>query len=518
MTRRLFALFALLGLLVAPLAAQTTVPTWTDFLALMARVADLEARVVPPPPFTLQSAGPWSACQPDATRHRSEVWSNGVTTETRIGHEPCTFTAPSVSTIVYRVEMFQGAVEPPHDHVFVDVAEMRTWVGAWAGPEVGQYVLRYRDYDGQRHEHVFPSLSAFTAFLAAFAPPSPPPSSPGELAFPGQSRWRELWPDFDPRDLAKAPAGWISCEGYPQRRAHVGAQWHDSPNGDLDGSPHHQHVETCLPSPQEPIAGVVQFDVRVIAFHYDKRPGFAFKFLKASLKGAPSGCEMLPAPATEAEPGQFRTPLTAHLEVFYVPVRFDTRCVDTDGLKELYLSAGFLRLADGETHQITLSVPVRVENGGGRVRRDEYEGFRAIGWGTKWVTDPVRCARVADAFCEINTWGYLNAILWHWWPGDPTWTVRLFADDPTPAWSFSASGQFPLRLEAFVNPDLHAHPPQYGVAAMSPTTVTTTSVDAWVQPLLRAGDRIVFRAADDTPGNPHGSAATLLTIKLGPAK
>lgn len=462
-----------------------------------------------PTTLTLQTFGPWSACQPDNTQHRSEIWSNGVVTESRVGHQPCVYVPPSTGVISYKVEMFDGP-NRVHTHFFTDVAEMKSWIAGWAGPD-GPATLFYRDYDRVGHVDTHATLAAFKAFIAAFVAPIPPVVEPpvGELPFPGQARWREVWPNYDPLDLSQAPAGLTSGEGFPEPRAFAEGQWWFSPTGDIK---HMRHVH-CGAAVPKTARGIFDIFVRLRSFHWHEMPDVVLRGLYSFGIFEPGVRVMAPAPLSEKLPAVINTPASQHLTDVWIPIRIDSRGAVTDGWKALTLRAQLVRPAkpgfDQIDHLITVRVPIYLDNGGGRevTKGGDSGSFMCSGWMTEWLHDPISGMKQ-----EINNFGYVEPSIFRWNPADTAaeFNVKRFMDDPETFWTVRGSGLMPIDMMVTKNPDFHLHPKFDGTPAdnalvakfngqvmvekrIASSKLGTTKIlaDGFV-----AGDRLVVRFLD----------------------
>lgn len=410
--------------------------------------------------WTLQSAGPWSSCQPDGTQHRSEVWVRGMETETRVGHQPCVYVPPSGGVISYRVEMFDGPGRI-HTHFFTEVSEMKSWIAAWTGPD-GPASLFYRDYDRVDHVETHATLTAFKAFIAGFVPPVPPIITPvpGELTFPGQASWRDVWPDYNPLDLSQAPGGLTTGDGFSEPRAFAEGQWWFSPTG-LIRNMRHVHCGAAVPKKAR---GVFDIFVRLRSFHWHEMPGVVLRGLYSFGIFEPGVRVMAPAPLSERLPAIINTPAAQHLTDVWIPIRIDSRGSVTDGWKALVLRAQLVRPAkpgfDQIDHLVTVRIPIYLDNGGGRevTKGGDSGSFMCSGWMTEWLRDPL-----SDMKQEINNFGYVEPSIFRWDPANtgpdaPEFNVKRFVDDPETFWTVRGSGLMPLDLVVTKNPDFHLHP------------------------------------------------------------
>lgn len=491
----------------------------TDRELLIAIRDQIDAHLAPPPvdcvlgEWRLSEAGPYSTCQPDSFQHRSETWVRdvlvepahggvacGPTLETRIGTQSCVYVPPSGGVIVYTVQIGD------HTHYFTDVAEMQVWVPRFVppsdAPQDPPCSIEWRSYDGSMKRFTFETFSAFKVYVAGFVAEPAPPPDPGALAFPGQAKWREVWPTYNASDVSQAPAGWVSGAEYPERRAFVEGQWWFSPIGDINRS-RHVHVGAAIPCGMR---GVVEIDVRIRLFHWHEMPGVVMQGLYSVGVDEPGVARMVPAPISEPNPGTVNVPITGHIQDLWIPVRFDTRGAATDGWKSLTFRVDLFRQTDGVHHLVTLRVPVYLDNGGGRQVTNTAGTLMASGWMTEFVTDPVTGKR-----WELNNFGYIEPSLLMWDPANTAkdWPVRRFIDDPATFWSVRGStgtNLWPIELLVTKNPDFHLHPnfsDPAQVAAFEGQVLVrekvltgskqTTKIDMGT---FLVGDRLVLRLSD----------------------
>ena len=340
------------------------------------------------------------------------------------------------------------------------------------------------------------SAALFVVVVALAAHGQTPPPREA-LAF--STNWRDLWPSWTP--AATPPAGWETCEGYPERRNFIEAQWHDAAGGDLEHA-RHLHIGGCFP---EKARGVFQIDLRIMTFHWGD------SILNGLRKNPCRNCDGLkrvaPSPVRADLFGAFRMPLKDHIHKVWLPVRYDTRGMPKGGNHLMEFDADIQR-ADGGHHLVRLQVPLFFDPTGTTDTTGLVPGagtFGAEGWTT-----------LAENGVVISPFGYLRAEVHNWKSQDPAYRMPRFEGETVPEWRFRPVENVAGRLNqgaVFMNPDLHQHPPFYG-AVLLPDTAKATKKQVFVvrPPWPQAGDRFVFRSSDQTPGLSYGAAATLLVI------
>lgn len=313
--------------------------------------------------------------------------------------------------------------------------------------------------------------------------------------------WQEVWPGYDAAtSAAQAPAGWEDCSGYPERRNFLEAQWHDAASGNLDEA-RHLHIGACIP---EQVSGIFQIDWRIVTFHWSDATFLGIR--KNPIRTGDGIVKLMPAPYSARLPGSVRVPLTEHMHKLWLPVRYDTRKMLTDGAKLMECDVDIQR-KDGVHHLVRIQIPLTFVNGEGRSVVNSGAGYYAV---ESWMT------KVVDGV-EVSPFGYLRGELFNFLSGT-TYKPRRFESQSETAYYWRAKSNKAARTitaMAVVDPDLHQHPPFYGTVVLPDTKAPAASTIFSVFPTLHAGNRLMFRSADQTPGLPDGAGASLFILTIG---
>jgi hypothetical protein len=252
------------------------------------------------------------------------------------------------------------------------------------------------------------------------------------------------------------------------------------------------------------VRGVLRLDCRIIAFHFQ---GAVFESVRKAMIRGHSLPKLISSPYRADKPGLFRVPITEHVQEFYVSIYLDTSAAIYDGPARFETDAS-IKVPTGTTwrmHNVRLQFGVYLANGGGRLLKSFGGGAAVEGW-------------ISTTETEGSPFGYLRLSV-------PA--VRRFASEPIEEVTITGSGRpgHDTRLMSFLNPDLHKHPPSYGLVqypeTLPPMRVTThqqTAVVTFQEPWLVVGDRLFFRWADTTPdpgSGIDGAGAVLLAVTLG---
>ena len=355
-------------------------------------------------------------------------------------------------------------------------------------------------------------LNAYVAKLSDPAPPVPapdptPPPHPTPEPNAGPQPHPDLEPDPQPaqppqpgptpgwptvKQLPTTPLScWTTGQGcYPEPRNFIEAQWHEAPNNNLDQA-RHIHLGAAFP---RVFKGIVRLDLRVVAFHME---GAQFEGIRKALIRVEGHRRLLPEPWKKGKQGLFKTRVTKHLQEFYVPLYLDVTHAANSGTHLLEIDASF-RSPDGHDSAIRLQVPIVIDNGKPSV--PNKVGAIAV---EGWVSD-------RDG---STPFGYLRLAA-------PR--VRRFVSERVEPMDLYVSGLENRTLSALaaVNPDLHKHPPAYGMVLLDQYVTmdfNARTIEKRVfQPALGVGDRLLFRVGDADPElPPSGAGAVLLVVTIG---
>lgn len=306
------------------------------------------------------------------------------------------------------------------------------------------------------------------------------------------AKWPPSMPTApDAARIAQIKAG----QGYAERRVYKSTQWHDSEAGDVDNM-RHEHIEVA--HPEVVGAEIVPFDFFATAFHFQGGIQLGIRKFKTAGLSAP---KWMPVYVPGREAGRREEPIpvgsAGHQVVWWTPAAIDFRAVTVAGLYQIECDNTFRR-PDGELAHARLIWKMWIDpTGQKRVPRRAR-----LTHGEGWVTP--EGGQVQFGYMQVQMFGAREYLT------DPAEHITVKAR--------AAHGRL-VRVMICKNPDLHAHPANYGEILHDWTEVfdKTEPFEKLIpQPDLVAGDRLMARIVDATVPE-IGAGATLAVVTLSAA-
>lgn len=325
----------------------------------------------------------------------------------------------------------------------------------------------------------------------------------------------------------EAPAGLLDGQGYPEPRAFIESQWHDSASQEADNM-RHQHLGLAIPV--GPIKGGLHwFHIRNVVFHFQGAVFGGIRKTPMRIAGTPR--RWMPSYLPDADSddmGRRKVPIPlgqdGHLMTFVTPLLMDLRNTATGGF--WFEADTQLRRPDGLSAQARLRWRMWVDNSADGMRREFRPASRptkAGQWFYVWTNPDGTKGEQADDGRVVTAEGWVSpnpesegGISDFGYLSIEARGVRLVNTDPERPVTVLAQGRSTRSLDVriFRNPDLHRHPPFYGSVLRDFQFTGDGSFTASDLPTEAVGDRTVFRVLDSRGDAEIGSGATLLVVKM----
>lgn len=284
-------------------------------------------------------------------------------------------------------------------------------------------------------------------------------------AFEAVSEGDPLWPPTPPTEPI---SGWLTGTGYPEPRVFADSQWWENLAGDIDNA---THFHFQVSRPRNVSTGIVRFDTNCKFFHAQ---GYTFLGIRKVVRRTNQPSQDWMPNYGENEDGRRNVAITQHEENFWTPVYIDLRGT-TPGDYTFEFDAQ-ARRPDGQNVQTRMIFKMHVDEAG-TVQATPSGQMQPEGWVSNNESGQ------QFGYLSVNVWG-----------------LREYQSDVSSKLTLvpRATVGRTVRLVVLKNPNMHAHPVDYGTVIFDQTFVQPTSPPKYEipHPALVPGDRLFWRLSD----------------------